>query len=190
MSITRTKTKLVGFYCDSGFNYYSWGGTDYDLGLASHSFTDDAYLQTQLTMGTTTSTTETDIGSATFIYPCVHENVMLLDGTVIVYASVSTANSGAGYTYLDQINFELLRITSGGSITVVGSGYSRPSTFSISPKAGFPTILTVEDAEYEYDDHRIGLRISYTGHVTADTGTYYLYMDHSDEDLFIYIPYV
>lgn len=195
MSTTRSKLKLMGFYCSTGFYYYTWS-TQYNLALTTQSLHSNAYTTDFVTIGSTTSTTQTPIGNVTFIYPNMLGYESLIDGVATGFITIDFYNSVNGnLTQVDEITVQLLKLYSNGSSSVVASADNLTTTSltwynDTSHPEGYFFLLNIEDVTYNYDTERIGIKVLLEGHVNGGTGSYYMRMTKNSDDLFIYIPYV
>lgn len=194
MATTRTYENISAFKCDTGFMYYTWD-TDYNQCFTTQQIHDTAHVDENPLIGTTTSTTEVTIGTVTYIYPKIHSNVVLIDGVVTGNVTIDYYNSvGGNTTRLIQITVDILRIHSSGSIDTVVSkdimAVQNITTSGTTNKKGYVIVIPVEDATYEYELHRFGVRITVNGSVSAGTGYYYLSLTKNMNDFYIQVPYV
>ena len=190
----RLKINMKGIY-SSDFIAYAFGGINWNHFLYDYSLdaTNTPYTQ-EISVGTTTSTTQTNIGNKEFIYPLPIKHTTIIDGVVRGFVKIKFKTSNASYkAYLEKIAVIIKAIDSGGTKRTIETHAISTTLETVSTSGdtkSIPFFFDISNEELDYNE-RIIVEITLYGKVdSGGTGTYYLNCEVNEEDLLVIMPIV
>ena len=190
----RLRISMKGLY-SSDFIAYIFGGINWNYFLYDYSLdaTNTPYTQ-EIEVGTTTSTTQANIGSKEFIYPLPIKHTTIIDGVVRGFMKIKfKTNNASKKAYLERIAIAIKAIDDEGNKRTIETHAISTTLETVSTSGeikSIPFFFDISNEELDYNE-RIIIEITLYGKVdSGGTGTYYLNCEINEEDLLVIMPIV